>query len=259
MMYQSLLDSCLKTWDTISLVETKSVSLQKRIDCKYLLNLKDLPSLLKLLEANYCVVQINDEKLSPYYTVYFDTEDFHYYHVHHRGKLNRFKFRTRKYMLGGEVFNEVKFKTNKGKTKKNRLERDNLKHCLDEKFRNFIEERYPNKINYTEALEPKLHVMYERITLVNKEFTERMTIDINLHASHTKNKHQFENLVIVELKRGRQNSYSEGERALRELRVKKSGFSKYCMGVALTYQTVKKNNFKETIRRVQKLCGGEVV
>ena len=59
-------------------------------------------------------------------------------------------------------------------------------------------------------------------------------------------------LFIIELKRdGLQPSPILG--MLRDLRIKPSGFSKYCMGSALTNPDLKRNNFKERLRLVERL------
>ena len=42
--------------------------------------------------------------------------------------------------------------------------------------------------------------------------------------------------------------------ALRELRIQPSGFSKYCMGMALTDGELKKNCFKPRLRMISKMC-----
>lgn len=244
--------SILDNHEAISLEETKKVSLLKRIDSKYLTNNLTLPTLLSKLNKTYFIVEIEQKRILPYYTVYFDTNDLRHYHHHHNGKLDRFKFRTRKYMEGGQVFNEIKHKINKGKTLKSRIERSKLEFKFDTKFKTFAESSYSNTMD---ILSPILHVRYNRITLVNKEFTERMTIDTDLNVfSHKGNSFHFKNLVIIELKRDQGKANSHGASILRNLRCKPTGFSKYCIGVAKTHSNIKKNNFKEKMRFVEKLC-----
>ena len=62
----------------------------------------------------------------------------------------------------------------------------------------------------------------------------------------------FDRLVIIELKRDG-NVYSPVKEMLRELRIKPSGFSKYCIGSALTKPTLKQGNFKPRFTRIDKL------
>lgn len=253
MCYYSIEDvsSIINNHETISLEETKSVSLLKRVDNKFLMSQKDLPKFLENLKEYYYIVEISDQRILPYYTIYFDTPDLFYYRMHHNGKLNRHKLRSRKYLVGGQVFNEIKFKINKGKTFKSRIERSNLHLHFDEKFKNFALESYPV---LKEDLVPSLHVMYNRITFVDRNYTERMTIDTHLKVSHSSNNFHFSNLSIIELKRDQGNRISPGEKLLKEIRCKKNGFSKYCIGIAKTHNDIKTNNFKEKIRTVEKLC-----
>ena len=60
-------------------------------------------------------------------------------------------------------------------------------------------------------------------------------------------------LVIIELKRDGL-TYSPILELLRELRIQPSGFSKYCMGMALTDGELKKNCFKPRLRMISKMC-----
>jgi len=238
-------------FSTISLEDTKAVSLQHRIDSKFLVNRKQLTQLITILQPDYSIVEIDSLKILPYKTVYHDTADLQHYHMHHNGKLSRHKFRTREYEVSGVVFNEIKHKSNKGKTKKSRIPRDQFDETFDSTFKTFAQEKTELK-NY--SLIPQLYVYYNRITLVDNKFTERLTIDIDLRFQSTESDFGYENLVIVELKREEGTSNSLAIKALQEVRVLQTGFSKYCIGIASTHSNVKKNRFKHKIRRVNKIC-----
>ena len=47
--------------------------------------------------------------------------------------------------------------------------------------------------------------------------------------------------------------YSPVKDMLRELRIKPSGFSKYCIGSALTNPNLKRNRFKPRFTKIEKL------
>jgi len=111
----------LSTYDAISLGEMDGVALMHRVDTKFLINTKQLSELLLKAHDFYHVVQIQGERLTPYKTIYFDTSDAKMYNMHHNGKLNRVKVRTRSYVNSGISFLEIKKKNNKGKTTKNRI------------------------------------------------------------------------------------------------------------------------------------------
>ena len=65
---------------------------------------------------------------------------------------------------------------------------------------------------------------------------------------------QTGDLVIIELKRDG-NVYSPVLDILRELRIKPSGFSKYCIGSVMTNKSLKQNNFMERMVLFDKLAG----
>ena len=103
-------------------------------------------------------------------------------------------------------------------------------------------------------LVPKVENRFERITLVNMAKTERLTIDchVKFHHFETDIHDTYDRLVIIELKRDG-NVYSPVKEMLRELRIKPSGFSKYCIGSALTNPALKRNRFKPRFVKINKL------
>jgi hypothetical protein len=103
-------------------------------------------------------------------------------------------------------------------------------------------------------LVPKVENRFERITLVNMAKTERLTIDchVKFHHWETDIHETFDKLVVIELKRDG-NVYSPVKDMLRELRIKPSGFSKYCIGSALTNPNLKSNRFKPRFKKIEKL------
>jgi len=101
------------------------VALMDRIDSKYIFNIHELPGFLEKLRPYYAVLDINEQEIFSYESLYFDTPNFDLYRFHHRGKLNRFKFRIRKYVESNLLFFEVKFKNNKGRTYKSRIIKEN--------------------------------------------------------------------------------------------------------------------------------------
>ena len=82
----------------------------------------------------------------------------------------------------------------------------------------------------------------------------RLTIDFNLRFHHLKSDghQQLQHVAIIELKRDG-NVPSPALDLLRDTRIKRSGFSKYCIGSALTNDRLKKNNFKERLRMIEKM------
>lgn len=241
----------IDTFEAVSLEDITKVSLMKRMDTKYLLPRRDLEKFLYELQEFYYVVTIENERQLPYRTIYFDTPNLQFYTNHHNGHLNRVKYRSREYEQSHTVFNEIKIKKNNGFTTKKRVQRSTLHEHFDEVFTRFSDDMGHS---VTEELLPQLLVTYDRITLVDKNYTERVTIDLNLLCSHNDRHTQFEDVVIIELKREKGSKKSPIQQTLKKFRSFPIGFSKYCMGVAMTHKNVKRNNFNEKLRKVARIC-----
>lgn len=239
----------LNTFKSISLEEMSKVKLLDRMDKKYMLHADQLPEILLLLKNEYFVLEIAQKKFASYETTYFDTDDYEMYTKHHNGKLNRYKVRFRTYADSNLNFFEVKFKTNKGRTKKSRVQLPDNKHLI----KGDAEKLLLRKTNYTAAaLSPVLEVKYKRITLVNRNMSERITIDIGLKYNHFDTLLDVPNLIIAEVKQEK-TSTSVFTSLMQEKRIKTVSLSKYCLGITSTVENVKHNNFKSKIRYVNQL------
>ena len=240
--------SILNSFARISLEEMSKVKLMNRTDTKYLTTMSGLLKLLELAKDEYMVQSISGEVLMPYYTRYYDTSDCEMYRHHLHGKLTRKKVRVRRYVHSGIEFLEIKNKNNKGRTDKKRISTDAL---TDAGRKEFLLQRS----GYEESsLIPQIENSFTRLTLVNKRMTERLTIDSNLsfHNLVSGIDCNLDKLVIIELKRdGRAESPILS--MLLDQRIKPSGFSKYCMGMALTRPTLPANRFKARLRMINKM------
>ena len=249
------INDILNEMTPISLDEMSAVKLMNRVDTKYVADDLTVTKLFSLIKDDYYVQEIDGKRVAAYDSIYYDTVDNHMYIIHQDKKLKRDKLRVRNYVDTGTYFCEVKHKNNHGRTKKKRVEvgedvfRD-LK--CDEKTREFVEKELP-EYDF-DGFEKKMSTSFERITVVNKGKTERITVDFNVRF------HNFENgndngiapLVVMELKRdGRCESIFQ--KTLFDLRVKPLSISKYCIGRALTDKRLKQNRFKKKIIKLEKL------
>ena len=221
-----------------------------------------LYTLLQLARTDYRVQVVDDVRNIPYSTVYFDTEKMDMFMAHQNGWADRQKVRIRSYVNSELDFLEVKTKDNHGRTKKKRMALNEYdpqcpmdvlhvhgaQGCCS--FLNGLLRYNP------EQLLVRLGNQFRRITLVNRAKTERLTLDTGLQFYNWNTKKQLglNNVAIIELKRdGLQDSPIL--ELLRQLRIKPSGFSKYCMGEALTDDTLKKNMFKRKLHNILKING----
>ena len=243
----------LERFDPISLDEMSSIRLMNRIDSKYLANEDQLSQLLEMAQEDYMIQSIDGIRQSEYRTTYLDDKDNIMYLNHHNGRLTRQKVRIRTYVDTNDYFFEVKLKNNHGRTKKKRIHLTDADSYIQDGAADFLAEHTMLPLTLSD-LAPKLSNHFKRITLVNKGKTERLTIDreLSFHNEESGIDRNMDRLVVIEVKRDG-NTYSPIQELLREVRIFPSGFSKYCIGMALTTPGIKRNMFNERIRKIEKL------
>ena len=249
------LSNILEHFSSISLEEMQSVKLMNRVDTKFIVPRALLPQILIHLTDHYYVQTNGNRRLAHYNTLYYDTSDVVMYHTHHNRKLNRQKLRARIYCDTNEGFCEIKTKNNKGRTRKKRVEiptdifYDMLSDNMAHKF-------VQSKLWYNpDTLIPQVENHFQRITLVNSNHSERLTIDTAIQFTNhqTGLSADLPYLVIIELKQDG-NVPSFFKNLMLDLRVKPKRISKYCLGTILTNPSVKSNRFKRKLRYIEKNC-----
>ncbi len=242
----------ISTFDPITLEEMKAVRMMNRTDTKYVVPIRSLVELLKLAVQDYRIQEVDGERNIAYHTVYYDTPDQKMYIAHQNGKKTREKIRLRTYVSSGLSFFEIKNKNNKGRTDKKRIQIEEEKDfLLQPETQKFLSK---HAMYSPEELSAQLENFFKRITLVNRGMTERLTIDTDLRFRNLLNdrKSALPGVAIIELKRnGRTPSPMYAQ--LIRMHIHTSGFSKYCMGYALTDPKLKQNRFKERVRWVTKI------
>ncbi|MDX9855058.1 MAG: polyphosphate polymerase domain-containing protein [Tenuifilaceae bacterium] len=234
----------------ISLKEADKAKLMNRVDRKYLINSAQLPEILSQIQHNYFILTIKKSAVLPYHTEYFDTEARDMYLAHHNKRPLRYKIRVRSYIASQQTFLEVKVKTPKGRTNKMRIE-GGMEAKNSTAIASFIHENTPYS---TEVLKHTLTTDFSRISLIGKNYKERVTIDLNLSVStpigYTEN---LPNLCIVEVKQDKLKQESPLVHFLRQKNIKTASFSKYAIGTALLVPSIKANCFKEIIRNIKRI------
>lgn len=237
----------------ITLQEMSGIKLMNRTDTKFVATAEQLHAFLLAVQGKYFIQDINGKRIASYHTTYLDTDDYQMYNMHHCGRVTREKIRIRTYLDNNDTFFEIKNKNNHGRTKKKRISiqgHDTVMEELDTVVP-FMAKHAWYKI---EEITPVIENWFNRITLVNYDKTERLTIDFNLKFHHLKSdkRDKLDKVAIIELKRDG-NVPSPALDILRDLRIKRSGFSKYCIGSALTNNLLKRNNFKERLTMISKI------
>jgi hypothetical protein len=243
------MEAALAQYRSHSLHEQNDVALMDRMDTKYALPEALLADCLRELTAHYSILEMEGSRQFWYDTLYFDTGALDFYHAHHNGKLNRHKVRLRHYLQSQRLFLEVKLKNNKYRTIKQRLELSTgSPESMD--VADFLKATLSVS---PEALSPSLFVSYNRMTLINRDRTERITLDrhIDFRSTRTLQKVALPGIAIVEVKTARKAGCSALSATLRDHEVQPLRLSKYCTGIALTQlESIKRNAFKPMLNQL---------
>jgi hypothetical protein len=246
------LAALLASFDVITLAELNTVALLDRVEVKYMLPVHSLELLLARLLPTYSALVVQGLQLNHYRTLYFDTADLAMYRRHHMGARNRYKVRSRQYVESQHTFLEVKHKTNDQHTVKSRLSTPELVTSMNLCSIDFLRDKCPYNIV---ELAPCLWNTYTRVTLVSKTNCERVTFDLDLAFTWQGQKVGLPAIAIAEVKR-QGGSPSDFMALMRENGVRKTGFSKYCVGVSLLYPQAKHNRFRPIHRLIARLSQG---
>lgn len=243
------IDEILKAFEKVSLSDLDKVKLMNRTDSKFCMRIELLPSVLEELRSNYAVLEIDGVVVFNYDNTYFDTADNRMFLAHHNGKRNRHKIRVRNYVESELNFLEIKFKNNKGRTIKDRVVKQHFVPEFTDTEVAFLEENCPYKGEY---LEPKINSFFKRFTMVNKDFTERVTVDVALGFRKDDKELILEKLAVIEIKQSKMANTAEIVKVLQRRKIQQHGFSKYCVGRSLLEDDIKKNNFKPLMLKLKK-------
>ena len=88
--------------------------------------------------------------------------------------------------------------------------------------------------------------------MVDKNFTERVTIDTSPGFKIKDKEVVLDNLVIIEVKQSKASDPAKIIKVLQEHKIRSNAFSKYCVGRSLLEEKLKKNNFKPLLLKINK-------
>jgi hypothetical protein len=205
------------------------------------------------IQPAYRILSIAGQRLNHYRTLYFDTPDFALYHAHVNERAERYKVRSREYVDSHLAFLEVKHRTRKDRTIKDRIPTAGQVVQLTPELENWLRQVSPLDGG---ALEPKLWNTFTRLTLVNKSACERLTLDVDLAFHFNGKTASLEGLTVAEVKTDSAHSASPFLARMRAQKIHPNGFSKYSIGVVMLYEQVKKNALKPKMLWLEKTMKG---
>ena len=228
MSLSETIQNTLASYRSFTLEKAERVKLMHRMDTKYIIPVDDALLLLKDLREDYYVLKIASQRTGTYTSTYYDTDDRQMFYTHVTGRFPRYKVRERHYSQNGLKFFEVKQKNNAGRTSKRRISisEDNAE------ANDWIPQQSPFR---AEELTPVLINRFERITLINNEQTERVTLDFNMQFRTLSGvvTPVYDRIAIVELKQDKTTD-SPLRKYLRNKGIRPKSVSKFCMGMLLT-------------------------
>ncbi len=242
----------LERFDHHRLDNLRNANLMSRFDTKYLLPIDRLQPLLGVLRPDYSLLKIGECNQFRYESTYFDTPKFSFFHMHHNGKLNRYKVRHRRYVDTNTSFMEVKFKNNKKRTVKDRVQLLSRRGRAD-RVRQLIARTLGGSYF---PLHSSLKCCYARIAMANVHTGERLTLDFNLsfEQPHGRRQRRLDRVLIAELKQGSRKADSPFVDLMNQWRYKPLSFSKYCVGCCLLHaHRIRTNRFKTTLLALEKM------
>lgn len=222
-----------------------------RFDTKYVFPVTGLSLLLQTLQPHFRALEVKGVRRCRYENRYFDTPERTFFLEHHNGKANRLKVRFRRYVDSDATFFEIKCKTNKGKTVKERVSCTGIPASIDPMFNAMLHHFMSPET--AARLVPTLDNSFTRTTLVGKDFTNRLTIDTDVRFNQADRYDNIEHLVIVELKQEGANVSPLLRDAFHLVGMLPVSISKYAIGTALLFPELKQNNFKHKIHFIHKL------
>ncbi|MDA3891387.1 MAG: polyphosphate polymerase domain-containing protein [Salinivirgaceae bacterium] len=249
MASNSIYKELVNKFHPIQLDEINQLKLLKRIDKKYVMPVNKIEELLERVKNDYRIMEINGDRDFGYHTNYYDTPELSFYINHQNQRANRFKVRTRDYIVSNSSFLEVKRKTNKRQTIKTRMP-INACESLNKEHYDYLNSVVD--LNGSELVKSSEN-SFRRITLVSFETLERITLDYDLKFYRNGKVIEMPFISIVEVKRDKAGKKSPIVNTLKSLNVHARGFSKYCMGLALLIPKLKQNSFKKNKLYLKKL------
>lgn len=241
----------LAGFEIISSIGIKLSKYRKRYISKYVVPVNYLEELINSCQGNYKLLERNGDLQTDISLKYYDTNTLKFFNDHVNGKLNRLKIRQRYCIKTGHLYWEIWRRKSTGRMIKKRFRIDGNNPATKGSVDDLV-------LNYTgidlHTLSPSLGVRFKRITLLNTELYERITIDTGLCFTSPEDSEQdtpLAGLAIVELRKKR-NAYSFLADLLSRSRFRPVKISKYCLGITLTNQNAKSNNYKPKIRNIVK-------
>ncbi|MGC3979413.1 MAG: polyphosphate polymerase domain-containing protein [Paludibacteraceae bacterium] len=243
------------TFAPISLTEMDSVALLNRTDTKFVFHRAKLNEILLQAKQSYRVLEIQQMRYADYDTNYFDTDNYKFYYDHHNRRPARYKVRMRSYVNSELHFFEIKYKSNQNRTVKSRIKIPKQENEITGNAAELLKKVIGIS---PDLLKKSIQIKCKRTTLVNRQLTERVTIDFDMQYYINGAWHSYPDVIIIELKQDKSRK-SKFLKIMCSQHLHSVSLSKYSFGIANFIPGIKNNNFKTQILFVNKLCNNHAI
>lgn len=241
------------TWAPISLKDlVAQAEFLTRTDRKYVVPTHDASQILAELPESTRILTINGTTRFTYESTYFDTEDDQSYRDTALKRRRRFKVRTRSYVDTETTFLEVKTKSGRGSTLKERIPGHANMNLNSPKAQQFLCETLEKQgINPEVAAElsPTLQCRYKRMTLLLPDGA-RATIDTDLECEDLRNRGHYialPHITIIETKTD--GTRSVLDTALWRSKYRPTSVSKFATSLAALRRELSSNKWSRVLKR----------
>ncbi len=226
----------------------EAAGLLTRTDRKYIIPPCAFHELHFALGDDLQVLEIAGRRCFRYESVYFDTPDLASYRGAAHDRRRRFKIRTRTYLDSGTCMLELKARSGRDETIKERMPYAVAdRHGLSPEALTFIAERIDLPRGGHE-LAPVLTTSYRRSTLVDPRTRSRLTVDADLVCRDMSGREiALRDRLLVETKSA--GAPVAADRVLWAQGHRPEPMSKYCIGMAGLDPTLPANRWNRPLRR----------
>ncbi|MCB1002201.1 MAG: polyphosphate polymerase domain-containing protein [Acidimicrobiales bacterium] len=226
-----------------------TASLLDRVDRKYVVDEELLDALERRPPTALRELEIDGRRDFGYSSVYFDTDDRHLHRLAATGRRRRFKVRTRTYVDSGRCVLELKWKTGRGVTIKERHDHVAADDEIGAEAHRIVVDALRDRVRVdpavVERLVPTLRTEYRRRTWLDTSGGSRITCDTDLVCTIPDGSSLRLDGVVIETKSSGAAGaldrwlWRQGQRPLT--------FSKYCTALSLIEPTLPANKWHRTV------------
>lgn len=225
--------------------------LRRRTDTKYVMAAATAFDLVAGVGSGYVVLPAGDELLARYSTLYFDTSGLDFFHDHRRGRRVRHKVRIRHYLDRTLSILEVKSRHSDVLTTKVVRPHEYGGDVLTTEDQRFVR----THAGTAQDVQPQAWTRFHRITLLARNHSERVTVDLGLTVGASDRHWSLSSLAIVEVKQWPLCRSTPVMSALRALGERPAWSSKYCTAIVCTRPATRHHLLRPGLAALERKAG----